>query len=143
MLTRPHVLFIRHPLHHPALLLHTIQVALDVRVGKRMGRLVLGLFGNTVPKTVENFKALVTGEMGAGKSGQPLSLKGSPFHRVISGFMAQGGDITLGNGMGGESIYGENFPVSVGCCSSGVFWHMLYLYRHVAVHDEEGSDPMN
>jgi hypothetical protein len=89
-------------------------VALDVRVGERTGRLVLGLFGNTVPKTVENFRALVTGEKGAGKAGQPLSLKGSPFHRVIPGFMAQGGDITLGNGMGGESIYGESFPVRLG-----------------------------
>jgi peptidylprolyl isomerase len=79
-----------------------------------MGRLVLGLFGNTVPKTVENFRALVTGEKGSGKSGQALRLAGSPFHRVISGFMAQGGDITLGNGMGGESIYGESFPVSAG-----------------------------
>jgi hypothetical protein len=87
------------------------QVALDVRVGERVGRLVLGLFGNTVPKTVENFRALVTGEKGVGASGKPLSLAGSPFHRIISGFMAQGGDITLGNGMGGESIYGESFPV--------------------------------
>ncbi|KAF6261539.1 cyclophilin-like domain-containing protein [Scenedesmus sp. NREL 46B-D3] len=87
-----------------------VLVALDVRVGARMGRLVLGLFGNTVPKTVENFRALVTGEKGSGKAGQPLSLKGSPFHRVIPGFMAQGGDITLGNGTGGESIYGESFP---------------------------------
>lgn len=88
------------------------QVALDVRVGERMGRLVLGLFGNTVPKTVENFRALVTGEKGTGKSGSALAFKGSPFHRVIPGFMAQGGDITLGNGMGGESIYGESFAVS-------------------------------
>uniref|UniRef100_A0A383VC15 peptidylprolyl isomerase n=1 Tax=Tetradesmus obliquus TaxID=3088 RepID=A0A383VC15_TETOB len=87
----------------------THRVALDVRVGERMGRLVLGLFGNTVPKTVENFRALVTGEKGTGKSGSALAFKGSPFHRVIPGFMAQGGDITLGNGMGGESIYGESF----------------------------------
>jgi len=60
---------------------------------------------------VENFRALVTGEKGVGKAGNPLSFKGSPFHRIIPGFMAQGGDITLGNGMGGESIYGESFPV--------------------------------
>lgn len=56
----------------------------------------------------------MTGEKGTGKAGSPLSLKGSPFHRIIPGFMAQGGDITLGNGMGGESIYGESFPVGVG-----------------------------
>lgn len=60
---------------------------------------------------VENFRALVTGEKGVGKSGQPLSFKGSPFHRIIPGFMAQGGDVTLGNGMGGESIYGDSFKV--------------------------------
>lgn len=62
---------------------------------------------------VENFRALVTGEKGVGKAGVPLSLKGSPFHRIIAGFMAQGGDITQGSGIGGESIYGESFPVSV------------------------------
>jgi peptidylprolyl isomerase len=65
-----------------------------------------------LPEQVENFRALVTGEKGKGKGGQPLHFKGSPFHRIIPGFMAQGGDITLGNGMGGESIYGDAFAVS-------------------------------
>ena len=44
-----------------------------------------------------------------GKSGKPLSFKNSLFHRIIPGFMAQGGDFTMGNGRGGESIYGEKF----------------------------------
>lgn len=73
----------------------------------------VSIFHPGFPHTqVENFRALVTGEKGQGKSGHALAFKGSPVHRIIPGFMAQAGDITLGNGMGGESIYGESFPVS-------------------------------
>ena len=49
------------------------------------------------------------GEKGIGKSGKPLHYKGSKFHRIIPSFMLQGGDFTLGDGRGGESIYGEKF----------------------------------
>ncbi|KAL4457440.1 hypothetical protein ABPG75_012305 [Micractinium tetrahymenae] len=74
-----------------------------------LGRIVMELRADVVPKTAENFRCLCTGEKGTGRSGKPLHFKGSTFHRVIPQFMCQGGDFTRGNGTGGESIYGEKF----------------------------------
>ena len=88
----------------------TEKVYFDITVdGKEAGRIVFGMFGATVPKTVSNFSKLATGESGKGNSGKPLHFKGSKFHRIIPGFMAQGGDFTAGNGTGGESIFGSKF----------------------------------
>jgi len=86
------------------------RVFFDIDIdGTPAGRLVFELFADVVPKTAENFRALCTGEKGSGRSGVPLSYKGSSFHRIIPDFMCQGGDFTAGNGTGGESIYGMKF----------------------------------
>ncbi|RWS02795.1 peptidyl-prolyl cis-trans isomerase B-like protein [Dinothrombium tinctorium] len=90
----------------------TEKVFFDIEVGnERWGRIEIGLFGKTVPKTVKNFVELATRHLTQpSDSGELVGYKGSIFHRVIKDFMIQGGDFTKGDGTGGKSIYGERFP---------------------------------
>ena len=100
------------------------------RKPRKLGRITLGLFGDVAPKTVENFRALCSGELSAidtelstsregdaggvgdaggdAYAGNALHYQGSSFHRIIPGFMIQGGDTTSGDGYGGRSIYHSN-----------------------------------
>lgn len=85
-------------------------VFLDIAIDtEKVGRIVIELFKDVVPRTAENFRALCTGEKGIGINGKKLHYKGSMFHKVLSQVMIQGGDIINFDGTNGESIYGKQF----------------------------------
>lgn len=87
-------------------------VFFDITIaGEPAGRIEIGLFGKTVPKTVKNFVELATRHTTSTDASDDklVGYKGSIFHRVINDFMLQGGDFTNGDGTGGESIYGKKF----------------------------------
>ncbi|XP_063992137.1 peptidyl-prolyl cis-trans isomerase D isoform X1 [Diachasmimorpha longicaudata] len=85
-------------------------VFLDIGVdGETVGRVIIELFKDVVPRTAENFRALCTGEKGIGTHGKKLHYKGTIFHKIVPQFMIQGGDIINFDGSGGESIYGGYF----------------------------------
>jgi len=81
-----------------ALIFSIVALNANVILDTNYGKIELKLFKDKAPLTVENFTKLV-------KKGY---YNGIIFHRVIKGFMIQGGDPT-GTGMGGKSIWGKEF----------------------------------
>jgi len=86
------------------------RVWMDITIdGGAMGRIVIELFADKVPKTAENFRMLCTGEKGVGRSGTKLHYKGCKFHRIIPHFIVQSGDFIAHDGSQNESVYGNRF----------------------------------
>jgi cyclophilin family peptidyl-prolyl cis-trans isomerase len=77
--------------------------------GEKGGRIIIGLFGEVVPKTVANFMHLCQCDKRKNANENDFCYKNSKFHRIIPQFMIQGGDFTKRDGTGGESIYGNRF----------------------------------
>ncbi|KAJ8922078.1 hypothetical protein NQ315_008719 [Exocentrus adspersus] len=69
--------------------------------GKTIGRVLIQLYYDHVPVTVQNFLEIC--------SGNELTYKNCPVHRIVKGRFLETGDITKGNGRGGFSIYGQSF----------------------------------
>jgi peptidyl-prolyl isomerase H (cyclophilin H) len=83
-------------------------VFFDVSIaGVAAGRIKMELFADICPKTAENFRQFCTGEHK--RSNLPTGYKECPFHRIIKGFMLQGGDFEKMDGTGRLSIYGNSF----------------------------------
>ena len=107
-------------------------VYLDLTLGgEGLGRVTIQLFSDLVPLAAENFRALCTGEKGTGRSsGKALCYEGSTFHRIIPGFMVQGGDFTKHNGTGGESIYAAT--------ANGDMWGKFRDEKPFLAHSRKG-----
>ncbi|KAK6465720.1 cyclophilin type peptidyl-prolyl cis-trans isomerase [Scheffersomyces coipomensis] len=88
----------------------TTIVFLDIKIDDEIQpRIKIELFTKDLPKTTENFRQFCTGEYQ--DHGKPIGYKNSPIHRIISGFMIQGGDFIRGNGLGSKCIFGsDTFP---------------------------------
>lgn len=86
-------------------------VFMDMTIdNESIGRLVIQLFNNIVPKTCENFRLLCTGENGrSSTTSYNLHYKNQIFHRIVPDGWIQGGDIMGGKGNGGESAFGGLF----------------------------------
>jgi cyclophilin family peptidyl-prolyl cis-trans isomerase len=102
------------------------EIAIDRKAMEK--KIIIQLFDHIVPNTCENFRALCTGEKGVGTKGKPLHYKNCIIHRIIKDFMIQGGDITNGNGTGGECIYVGDSTLTN---SHGKFIDENFKCRHV------------
>ena len=99
----------------------TPKEAADAKVGRKVSMsisidgkpattpIIIGLFDEDCRKTTNNFFELCTDRSRADKKGNNAGYVNCPFHRIIPGFMIQGGDYTNRDGTGGESIYGNKF----------------------------------
>jgi peptidylprolyl isomerase len=69
------------------------RVFFDIAIGGRAaGRVTFELYADKVPRTAENFRCFCTGERGVSAASKArMHYKGNAFHRIIAGFMAQGG----------------------------------------------------
>ena len=91
------------------------RISFDITIGaSAAGRIVIELFMDTTPKTAENMRGLATGEYATSTSTIPnlrkLHYLGTKFHRIVDGFMIQGGDLSVSqNGTGSQSIYSGFF----------------------------------
>ncbi|XP_062229159.1 uncharacterized protein LOC133926976 isoform X3 [Phragmites australis] len=98
-------------------------IFLDVSIGDvHAGKMVFELFVDVVPKTAENFRALCTGEMGVGKTTiSPLCYRGTRFHSIMKGLMAQGGDFSKKDGLV-ERVYTVGRLQEEYCVSQAYSW---------------------
>jgi cyclophilin family peptidyl-prolyl cis-trans isomerase len=98
----------------------------DISIGgEPVGTITFKLHDTIVPRTANNFLKLCTGECGVGASGKKLHYKNSKFHRIIPGFMLQGGDFTAGNGTGVVNMAYIYIYIYIRGHKGGIIFHAL------------------
>jgi peptidylprolyl isomerase len=99
----------KHFQQKPLYIRDNVKSFFDISIANKIrGRITFELFAKDCPRTALNFFHLCKGDKTA-PDGKVLTYKNSRFHRVIPGFMCQGGDIVSNNGTGTTSMYGPTF----------------------------------